>query len=193
MSIMQFTGTVTFLEIEGGVWVIRSTDINYNPTNLPEQFRQNGLRVDVEARRQDDMASISMVGPMIELVRIRRAGVVSEQQLGGTQWALVDLQGTPLPDSVRPTLAFSDSGAVSGLAGCNRFNGRVTIGDGSLAFGPLATTRMFCGEPAMTVESRFLGALQRVVRYELRDGELHLSADESGTLVRLRAAPAGTI
>jgi hypothetical protein len=47
----------------------------YNPTNLPEPFQVDGKAVEAEARRRDDMASIGMVGPIVELIRIReRAG-----------------------------------------------------------------------------------------------------------------------
>jgi predicted small secreted protein len=70
---VHITGTVHHLDIEGGLFVIRDAGgTQYNPTNLPDAFKTDGLRVEVEARRRDDMGSIGMVGPIIELVRIRR-------------------------------------------------------------------------------------------------------------------------
>lgn len=66
-------GTVRHLEIEGGVWVIRDeAGTQFSPSNLPEAFRADGLAVEFDARRRDDMVSTGMTGPLIEIVRIRR-------------------------------------------------------------------------------------------------------------------------
>jgi len=74
-EVMRITGTVHRLEVEGGVFVIRDAQgTQYNPTNLPDAFRKEGIAVEAEARRRDDMASIGMVGPIIELRRIRQVG-----------------------------------------------------------------------------------------------------------------------
>jgi hypothetical protein len=73
---LHVTGTVHRLELEGGVFVIRDAGgIQYHPINLPESFRREGMAVEVEARRRDDMASIGMAGPIIEIVRIREGSV----------------------------------------------------------------------------------------------------------------------
>jgi hypothetical protein len=78
-QVLRITGTVHRLEVEGGVFVIRdSQGTQYNPTNLPEAFRQEGMAVEVEAHRRDDMASIGMVGPIIELRRIRQKGATPD-------------------------------------------------------------------------------------------------------------------
>ena len=72
---IRITGTVHRLEVEGGIWVIREAQgAQYNPTNLPDAFKKEGMAVEAEARRRDDMASIGMVGPIIELRRIRQTG-----------------------------------------------------------------------------------------------------------------------
>jgi len=74
-EVMRITGTVHRLEVEGGVFVIRDAQgTQYNPTNLPDAFRKEGMVIEAEARRRDDMASIGMVGPIIELRRIRQVG-----------------------------------------------------------------------------------------------------------------------
>ena len=44
----------------------------YNPLNLPTESQVDGLAVEADTRRADDVASIGMVGPMVELLRIRR-------------------------------------------------------------------------------------------------------------------------
>jgi hypothetical protein len=71
---IQITGVVRHNQIEGGFWAIRGDDsVTYDPTNLPEEFRREGLRVEAEARLRDDMAGIHMAGPLVELRRIRKA------------------------------------------------------------------------------------------------------------------------
>ena len=69
---LAITGTVHYTDIEGGVYSIRAEDgTNYDPTNLPAAFRKAGLAVEAEARRQDNMAGINQVGPIVQLIRIR--------------------------------------------------------------------------------------------------------------------------
>jgi hypothetical protein len=70
---IHITGVVRHFELEGGFYAIRGDDsVTYNPTNLPAEFRQDGLAVEADARRRDDMASIQQVGPLVQLERIRR-------------------------------------------------------------------------------------------------------------------------
>ena len=69
----RLTGTIEYLDLEGGLFVIRAEDgVQYNPLNLPADFRVDGLAVEADARRRDDVATIGMVGPVLELLRIRR-------------------------------------------------------------------------------------------------------------------------
>lgn len=72
-SELQFEATVQHRQIEGGSWVIKSEDgTTYEPTDLPEEYRKEGLRVRVWANRLDDRASIRMIGPIISIQRIER-------------------------------------------------------------------------------------------------------------------------
>jgi hypothetical protein len=63
-------GTVRFIEIEGGCWVIETSDAIYEPTNLPAALRTDGLGVTFQATVRDDLASICMVGQIVDLLRI---------------------------------------------------------------------------------------------------------------------------
>jgi hypothetical protein len=64
-------GTVRFIALEGGCWVIETADEVYEPINLPEEFWTDGLGVSFEAVERTDMASICMVGTIVELLRIQ--------------------------------------------------------------------------------------------------------------------------
>jgi len=69
---LRITGVVSRLELEGGFFAIRGDDgVTYDPTNLPPEFQKDGLKVEAEARRRDDMMGIHQVGPIVQLVRIR--------------------------------------------------------------------------------------------------------------------------
>jgi len=68
----RLVGTVRYLDLEGGLYVIRDAEgTNHNPTNLPAEFRVDGLAVEAAVRGRDDLMSIGMVGPMVDIVRIR--------------------------------------------------------------------------------------------------------------------------
>lgn len=65
-AIVQFQG------IEGGCWTLHvSQSVNYLPLNLSDQFRQDGLQVQVDLLRRDDHGSICMRGPVVEILSIR--------------------------------------------------------------------------------------------------------------------------
>jgi hypothetical protein len=69
---IRITGVVRYNELEGGFYAIRgSDDVTYDPTNLPETFRKDGLAVEAEAWRRDDVMSVRQVGPIVDLERIR--------------------------------------------------------------------------------------------------------------------------
>jgi hypothetical protein len=67
------TGTVVFLSFEGGFYGIKGDDgRSYDPINLPEDFRVDGLRVRFEAKGLTGQASFHMWGIMVELIHIQK-------------------------------------------------------------------------------------------------------------------------
>lgn len=72
-DVIEGTGTVVRMELEGGFFAIRGDDGNtYDPTNLAEEFRQDGLRVRYELRPRPDMMSTHMVGMIVDVIHIER-------------------------------------------------------------------------------------------------------------------------
>jgi hypothetical protein len=67
----EVDGTVEFVELEGGCWAIKVGDVYNQPTNLSSEFQQDGLAVRVRLERQENMASICMIGPIVRVVSIR--------------------------------------------------------------------------------------------------------------------------
>jgi heat shock protein HslJ len=79
------------------------------------------------------------------------------------------------PQEPRITLRV-DEYRVSGSGGCNRYSGEVRSGaPGQLTVGPLAGTRMACGEDIDRLENRFLTAFQSVTGYGFLAGKLALT------------------
>lgn len=179
--VLTISGTVRYLQIEGGVYVIEdASGTRYHPTNLPESFRTDGQAVEAEGRRRDDMMSIGMVGPMVELVRIRERAAA----LAGTSWRLEELAGSGVIDDSQASIAFPNPDRVAGNATCNRFTGTASITGDAISFGPLATTRRMCPEALMDQERRFLEALGAVQRFEVKDGFLLLHGAGGGPPLR---------
>ena len=63
-------GVVRFIDVEGGCWGLEADGVVYEPVNLPESMRVDGLVVIFEAEELEDRASICQVGPIVELLRI---------------------------------------------------------------------------------------------------------------------------
>jgi heat shock protein HslJ len=106
--------------------------------------------------------------------------------LEGTAWSLDSIAaGSDAVSSVvagtEPTLLLDD-GAASGSGGCNRFHGGYELEGAGLSFGPLATTKMACEEPAMTQEDTVLRALGSVATWSIEEDRLTL-ADANGDLL----------
>ncbi|HYN07543.1 MAG TPA: hypothetical protein VES67_09150 [Vicinamibacterales bacterium] len=68
------TGTVRFMNIEGGFWAIAGDDgVTYDPLSpLAAQFQREGLRVRFEAKVRSDVGSTHMVGPIVEIIQIEK-------------------------------------------------------------------------------------------------------------------------
>ena len=62
---LNFSGTVTYLEIEGSVWALRdASERDYEPGNLQPAFEREGLPVHVCARKRMGVSE-KQIGPLI--------------------------------------------------------------------------------------------------------------------------------
>jgi hypothetical protein len=67
----EIQGTIVRKNIEGGFYAIDGDDgRKYNPINLSESFRKDGLKVKVTARLRMDAMSLHMYGAIIEVIEI---------------------------------------------------------------------------------------------------------------------------
>ena len=113
-----------------------------------------------------------------------RFGRQPPPRLAGVKWKVTSFNNgrqavVGVVGDSRLEISFDD-GKVSGDAGCNTFHGNYTSGDGTVAIGPLATSRRACEEPLMTQEREFLAALASAVKWSI-DGnvlDMHRADDE---------------
>ena len=102
-------------------------------------------------------------------------------RLAGTSWVLVSLGSIPVLPGTEITASFGTDRRISGSAGCNRYVGAYEVSGPGLEVGPLATTRMFCGDPGvMEQEQRYLSALQNAALAAVEGGQL-LVTDAAGS------------
>ena len=70
-DLIEIVGSVTYKGIEGGFYAIDGDDgRKYDPINLPESFKKDGLKVKITARLKKDAMSFHMYGAIIEVVNI---------------------------------------------------------------------------------------------------------------------------
>jgi heat shock protein HslJ len=88
------------------------------------------------------------------------------------------------------TLAFEGDRAA-GYGGCNRYFSIAVVGEepGSLTFGPVGATQMYCEGPGMEAETRYLEALAGVHGHVVEPGRLTLLATVDGQEIALAFEP----
>ncbi|WP_374406352.1 META domain-containing protein [Hydrogenophaga sp.] len=111
------------------------------------------------------------------------------EPLWGSEWRLLDIGGQAALPQPAATLAFPQSGQVAGHGSCNRFFGPVEIDRDRVKFGPIASTKMAC-MGTLEQESRYLAALQKAQRYEVKGDTLLIHTQGMDQPLRfVRTAP----
>lgn len=71
-STIGISATVSYISLEGGFWGLVSEDgVKYQPVNLGEEFRKDGLKVELRARVIENTADFRMWGKQIEILEIK--------------------------------------------------------------------------------------------------------------------------
>ena len=70
-TVIETTGTVTYVNLEGGFYGIVGEDgTRYDPVNLDERYKEDGLRIRFRAEKQEDVAGIRMWGEIVQIHEI---------------------------------------------------------------------------------------------------------------------------
>jgi len=134
------------------------------------RMQNPGAPVEIAFEPADQASPAAAVSAQQAAKAMEVAATPAALPLWGTAWRLEDLAGAKVLGGAPATLEFSEEGRASGSGSCNRFNGVVTVENGTIQFGGLAATRKACPEPIMRQEEQYLAALRDAERYEI-DGE----------------------
>jgi heat shock protein HslJ len=91
------------------------------------------------------------------------------------------------------TAEFGEDGSLTGNSGCNEYHGSYKTTGSEIEIGPLASTRMACGEPAgvMDQESQYLAALGTAATYKIEGKTLELRRKDGALAVQYTFPQAG--
>lgn len=129
--------------------------------------------------------------PVVALALAACGSASAADPLTGTTWHLTGITSmapdeepdTTIDDPSLYSVTFGDDRRAVFLVHCNRGSSTwhaeaSAPGSGSLTFGPLALTRMYCPQPS--ADTKVAAALGRVRSYLISDGKLHLSLEADG-------------
>jgi len=182
--------TTTFTTTDGTIRIRRPASTMMacaEPTNSQANaFLSTLVAADEYEVRRDQLTLFENGLVIATFIRTR-------QELGGTQWQVTaynngrDAVTSPLLGT-DITVQFEDDNQVSGSGGCNDFFGGFTTGgDGTIAIGPLGSTRRACEEPAgvMEQEAEFLAALQSAATYTVEGNFLEMRTANDAIAVHM--------
>lgn len=64
----ELSGTVRYLDLEGGLWVIESGGKSYMPIDLTQNYMVDGLKVRFKVVERPDIFGIGMRGSYVEII-----------------------------------------------------------------------------------------------------------------------------
>ena len=120
-----------------------------------------------------------------------REDVLPDRPLVGTRWRVDGLVSgdavSSVPSGVEAWLEIAEDGRVTLNTGCNQGNGTVAVGDATLTFGPLATTRKLCkfaNNGGQEVEQTMLAVLDGETTYDIVEQSLSITKGQKGLTLR---------
>jgi len=113
--------------------------------------------------------------------------------LAGSSWQVITLfaNQVPLPGSTL-TLQFVDESSLAANGGCNTFSGLYGMYINGISIGPLAGTRISCGEELDIQETAYVQALESATTFSQSGDQLILYSPgnvEAARFARLQAIP----
>jgi len=101
--------------------------------------------------------------------------------LFNTKWSLKKIYTDGKEETVS-TKAFirfdKEKGSAGGNGSCNSFGSTATINSNEVSIKNIFSTKMYC-EEVQQIENKFIGSLEKVTRYEIKDKSLFLYNDKN--------------
>ena len=104
----------------------------------------------------------------------------STTPLYNTKWSLKKIynNGNEVIVNTKAFIRFDkQKGSAGGNGSCNSFGSTATINGNELSFKNVFSTKMYC-EQVQQTENKFLGSLEMVTRYDIKDKSLFLYRDK---------------
>ena len=102
----------------------------------------------------------------------------TQTPLFDTKWSLKKIYSEGKEEAVN-TKAFirfdKEKGSAGGNGSCNSFGSNATVIGEGVSFKNIFSTKMYC-EPVQQIENKFLAALQKIDRFEIKGSSLFLYA-----------------
>lgn len=132
------------------------------------------------------LSALLLAVPLVAACRDEKAGGPDPLQAVGRIWVAEDIDNRGVIDNSRSMIVFAANGRLRGHTGCNNLMGEVSLGRGTITLPATpATTRMACTAEAMAdQERRFIEALPRAARWDVKDGLLHIYDEDNKPLLR---------
>ena len=114
---------------------------------------------------------------------IALAGCLKDETISGRAgpsdvWVLTGIGDAPVAERI--TIRFPEQGRVTGQGPCNGYFATQSAPLPWIAFGPISATERAC--PALDLESRYFGLLERMALAETLGDTLLMTADDGMTL-----------
>lgn len=130
---------------------------------------------------------LTLTSPGVTVTLTDKTTADPDRPVVGTTWVVTTLitpdanTTSAALETSAPSLTIGQDGQVTGSTGCNRFSGPVRVGDSTITFGPLATSRMACPDDVAEVEQAVLHVLDGEVTYAVDGATMRLTkADGTG-------------
>src|SRR6187200_1154522 len=109
-----------------------------------------------------------------------KEAMIAATPLFDTKWSLKKIYENSNEEAVN-TKAFirfdKEKKSAGGNGSCNSFGSTATINGNEVSFENIFSTKMYC-EQVQQIENKFLGSLEKVNRYEIKDKSLFLYNDK---------------
>lgn len=107
----------------------------------------------------------------------------------GSQWHVVDVDGTQPPRDASVTLNFDTDGRIYGQGGCNRYFGSYNLTGEGISFSQMGLTRMACAEARMDFEVKYVNTLGNVTQISFNEENELLLSTVQGEVIRASYLP----
>jgi hypothetical protein len=64
------TGQIQKIQIDCGGWGLQTDNELYELVKLPDEYKRNGLRVQMKVKTNQNLVSCTMVGPIVEVIDV---------------------------------------------------------------------------------------------------------------------------